>query len=160
MKARLFVCSLVVLLVIGGSLPTHASRSGNFTAHLSAGQEVQVPAVISNAQGEAIFKLSDDGTELTYNLVVANIENVKFAHIHMAPTGVNGPVVAFLFHGPTLTGRTQGVLAEGTISASDLVGPLAGHPLSDLVAAIQSGGAYANVHTDAYPAGEIRGQIK
>ena len=45
-------------------------------------------------------------------------------------------------------GRFDGVLATGTITAADLVAPLAGHPLSDLVAAIQSGHAYVNVHTN------------
>ena len=160
MKTRLAGTVLVGLLAIGVVGPTHASSGRNFTAHLSASQEVQTPAVVSDAQGEALFRLTDDETALSYKLIVANIENVKFAHIHMAPAGTNGQVVVFLFHGPTIAGRTQGVLADGTISASDLIGPLAGHPLSDLVSALRSGDAYANVHTDAYPAGEGRGQIK
>ena len=54
------------------------------------------PSVDTLARGVATFQLSDDGTELTYRLVVANIENVVAAHIHLAPAGVNGPVVAFL----------------------------------------------------------------
>ena len=160
MKTRLVGIVLVTLMGIGVASPIHASPKIHFSAHLSAGQEVQTPAVVSDAQGEALFQLNEDGTALGYKLIVANIENVKFAHIHMAAAGVNGPVVAFLFHGPTITGQTQGVLAEGTIGAADLVGPLAGHLLSDLISALRSGNAYANVHTDAYPTGEVRGQIK
>src|SRR2546426_2061812 len=38
--------------------------------------------------------------------------------------------------------------SHGTITAANLIGPLAGHPLSDLVAALSDGGAYANVHTN------------
>lgn len=41
----------------------------------------------------------------------------------------------------------------------DLVGPLAGMTLEDLVALIESGDAYVNVHTVANPGGEIRGQV-
>ncbi|TMB98315.1 MAG: CHRD domain-containing protein [Chloroflexi bacterium] len=160
MRARLLILSLVALLAICVPFTTQAAAGTTFTAHLSAGQEVQTPAVVSNAQGQAIFHLNAEGTELRYKLIVANIDDVMFAHIHTAVAGANGPVVAFLFHGPTISGRTQGVLAEGTITASDLVGPLAGHSLSDLVSALESGGAYANAHTTAYPAGEIRGQIK
>ena len=84
---------------------------------------------------------------------------------------MNGPIVAFLY-GPVAAGggRTDGVLAEGTITAANLIGPLAGHPLSDLVTALDTGNAYANVHTNDgvdgvntgpgdFPGGEIRGPI-
>jgi len=80
--------------------------------------------------------------------------------------------VAFLY-GPAAPGggRSDGVLAEGTITAANLVGPLAGHPLSDLIAAMEAGNAYVNVHTNDgvappntgpgdIPGGEVRGQIR
>jgi hypothetical protein len=108
-----------------------------------------------------MFTLNAAGTEISYKLIVANTEKIKFAHIHMAPKGENGPVVAFLLHEQKpSTGLVNGVLAEGTIKQSDLVGPLAGKPLSDLVKALENGTAYANIHTDKYPAGELRGQIR
>src|SRR5439155_11311429 len=116
--------------------------------------------------------LNDAGTELSYQLIVANIDNVIAAHIHLGPPQVNGPIVVFLA-GPFAPGggRTDGVLAEGTITAANLIGPLAGHPLSDLVAEMESGNAYANVHTNDgvdgvntgpgdFPGGEIRGPIR
>jgi hypothetical protein len=134
----------------------------NFRAHLSPDQEVHV--VESNATGQAIFQLSKDGTELSYKLIVANIENVTMAHIHLAPAGVNGGVVAWLYPSSPppqlIPGKSNGILAEGTITASSLVGGLAGQPLSALVDAMQEGRTYVNVHTSAYGAGEIRGQIK
>jgi hypothetical protein len=63
------------------------------------------------------------------------------------------------------------VLATGTITAANLVGPLAGHPLSDLIAAMSTGNAYVNVHTNDgvgapnsgpgdFPGGEIRSQVR
>jgi hypothetical protein len=89
--------------------------------------------------------------------------NVTMAHIHLAPAGANGPVVAWLYpSGPPaqlIPGRFNGVLGAGTLSDANLVGPLAGEPLSALIDAIQSGNAYVNVHTSQYPGGEIRGQI-
>ena len=62
------------------------------------------------------------------------------------------------------------VLATGTITAANLVGPLAGQPLSALLAELRSGNAYANVHTNDglgdpntgpgdFPGGEIRAQL-
>jgi hypothetical protein len=46
------------------------------------------------------------------------------------------------------------------LTANDLKGDFKGKSINDLVALIKSGDAYVNVHTDGYPDGEIRGQIK
>lgn len=127
-----------------------------FTAHLSGGQEV--PPNDSQATGQAIFRLSADGTELHYRLIVANLENLTASHIHVAEAGFNGTVVAFLYAGP-ISGFFSGVLAEGVITSGNLVGPLAGHPLEDLVNLMLAGSTYTNVHTTQFPGGEIRGQI-
>jgi hypothetical protein len=136
--------------------------SHQFIAPLSGDQEV--PAVDTRARGQTIFRLSKDGSELSYRLIVANLHDVTQAHIHLAPAGVNGPVVAWLYpSGPPaqpIEGRFSGVLAEGTITADDLVGLLAGHDLEDLVALMRAGETYVNVHTAEYPPGEIRGQIR
>jgi hypothetical protein len=67
----------------------------NFRAHLSGDEEV--PAVDTRAQGQAIFQLSRDGMTLHYKLIVANIEDVLMAHIHLAPAGENGPIVVWLY---------------------------------------------------------------
>lgn len=135
----------------------------NFRAHLSSDQEVAAVPVESMATGQAIFQLSKDGMSLHYKLIVANIEDVLMAHIHMAAAGANGGVVAWLYpSGPPpalLVGTTNGILAEGTIMAEHLVGDLAGMTLHDLVEEMKNGGTYVNVHTSSYPGGEIRGQI-
>jgi hypothetical protein len=105
-----------------------------FTAPLSGRQEV--PSNDSRATGNAVFQLSKDGTELSYKLIVANIQNVTMAHIHLAPAGANGPVVLWLYPSSPpaqlIAGRSQGILAEGTVTAGNLVGPLAGQALSAL----------------------------
>ena len=166
---KLFAVLLLGVTVLALAAPVDATER-NFVAHLSGRDEV--PSNASLAQGQAIFNLSADGTQLDYTLIAANIDNVVFAHIHLAPAGVNGPVVAFLF-GPAAPGggRFSGVLAEGTITAADLIGPLAGQPLSALVDAMLASNTYVNVHTDDgvapggtgpgdLPAGEVRGQIR
>ncbi len=160
-----------VLLLAVASLPAAGAPpdANNFVAHLSGDQEV--PIRDTSATGQAIFHLSEDGTALHYKLIVANIYNVVASHIHLGPAGVNGAVVAFLA-GPfqAAGGRSDGVLAEGTITSANLTGPLAGMNLSVLVAAMRSGGAYVNAHTNDgvaptntgpgdFPGGEIRGQI-
>ncbi len=82
------------------------------------------------------------------------------AHIHLGAKGKNGPPVANLFTGPKKEGIFSGTLADGTLTDENLMGSLAGKPLSSLVDMIKKGNAYVNVHTDKYPDGELRGQIK
>ncbi|HXF60213.1 MAG TPA: CHRD domain-containing protein [Caldilineaceae bacterium] len=159
---------LAVMLLAVASIA--ASSTKNFRTHLSGDNEAPDPRD-TNAQGQAIFKLSKDGESLEYKLIVANIENVVAAHIHLGEPGENGPVVAFLFGNvPPGGGRTDGVLAEGTITKDNLLNDLAGQPLSALIEAIQSGNAYVNVHTNDgvdpantgpgdFPGGEIRGNF-
>lgn len=146
------------LLIIAPVLAAEASSTQrNFTAQLSGDEEV--PAVDTQATGAAKFQLNKDGDELSYKLIVANIDKVSMSHIHLAPAGENGPVVAFLYNEAPSNERSDGVLAEGVITSADLVGPMSGMTISDLVAEIQAGNTYVNVHTTDFPGGEIRGQI-
>ncbi len=152
------------------AFPVIALGADFVAAPLTGG--VEVPPNDTRARGNAHFDLSADGTQLSYKLIVANIDNVIAAHIHLAPPGVNGGVVAFLFGPkPAGGGPSNGVIAEGTITAANLVGSLAGQPLSALINNLQSGNAYLNVHTNDgvappntgpgdIPGGEIRSQIR
>ena len=160
------------LLILGFALITFAgiAQASDYLSPLSG--DVEVPARDTKARGNAIYKLSDDGLTLHYRLIVANIDNVVASHIHLGPKGVNAPVVVFLYGSvPPGGGSVNGVLAEGTITAANLIGPLAGQPLSVLLAAMQAGNTYTNVHTNDginptntgpgdFPGGEIRGQIR
>ena len=161
-----FVLPLILLAALLGScellddyLPKDTNaKTVTYVAFLSGNQEVPAVAAVGAAQGT--FTLNKEKTEISYQLVVANTDKIRFAHIHLAPAGQNGPIVADLLEtqNPS-TGLINGELAKGTIKAEDLTGPLAGKPLSDLIQALETGSAYANIHTDRFPAGELRGQI-
>ena len=156
MKSMKILFGILFTLLMTMSLGMAATQT--FHARLS-GKEA-VPAVKTKAKGEATFKLSKDGKDLTYTLTVKDIDNVTLAHIHAGKKGENGGPVATLFGGPKKEGKTNGMLAKGTITDKDLGGVLAGKTIGDLVTMIKDGGAYVNVHTDKNPGGEIRGQIK
>lgn len=169
-KVRPLVLALcVVLLGAAGALPaaaqtpTPGAAAQPFAAML-AGCAV-TPPVSTQAQGAALFQLSPDGNTMSYAITVFDINNVSEAHIHQGARGQAGPIVVWLFPSPTDqtpqtgTGLANGLLVGGTFTANDLVGPLAGKSLADLVQLIRSNNAYTNVHTTANPGGEIRGQI-
>ena len=63
------------------------------------------------------------------------------------------------------------MIAKGEITSANLMGSLAGQPLSALINQINAGNAYVNIHTNDgvapadtgpgdFPGGEIRGQIR
>ena len=124
----------------------------------------QVPAVDTKASGEATFQLSDDGMSLSYKISVVDLENATMGHIHLAMAGANGPVATWLYPSApppvTKAGKFTGVLAEGTLTAASLTGPLAGKTIADLMTEIKNGNAYVNIHTEKNPNGELRAQIK
>jgi CHRD domain-containing protein len=149
---------------IRGRVSAAAGEDNGFAAHLTGTQEVITTGTsapgTSLGTGRATFRLSDDGQSLRYRLSVFHITGVFQAHIHLNGAGVNGPVVVFLFRSATPTGEVNGLLSEGTITADNFVGPLFGHPFSELLTDIRSGDAYVNVHTlPNHPGGEIRGQV-
>jgi hypothetical protein len=128
----------------------------------------EVPSIMTAAVGEFEAKIIDDAA-IEYTLSYTGLEGgaTLFAHIHFARDGVNGGVMVFLCNGgpvpkpvcPTVSGTVMGV-----ITPADVIGP-AGQgvePLNfaDLIRALRTGTAYANVHTTRFPGGEIRGQIR
>ena len=162
-----YVVPLVSTAVTGS--PEVKTDSPLSSTHLTGDHEV--PARPTNAQGQALIKVSDDGLSITYKLIASNIENVVASHIHIGSPTVNGPIAVFLFGNvPAGGGRHDGILAEGTLTAANLIGPMLNHPMADLIAAIRAGNAYVNVHTNDgvaptntgpgdFPGGEIRGQL-
>jgi Ca2+/Na+ antiporter len=128
------------------------AQEQKFSASLSGSQEV--PPNTSTAKGWAWLKPMGD--TVWYKVNATGIDKVTMAHIHNAKAGENGDPIAMLqiakSSGPTL--------AQGNITGSDLMGSLAGKSITDLVAKMQSGETYVNVHTNANPNGEIRGQIE
>lgn len=152
------VISVIAFTIFLTASLSMAATGGVFKAKLTGKEEV--PATMTKATGEAIFKLGKDGKEITYILKVKGIENAKAAHIHVGKMGEEGAPVVGLFAGPKKEGKFSGELVKGTITDMNLIGPLAGKTIGDLVEMIKSGGTYVNVHTDAYPGGELRGQIK
>jgi hypothetical protein len=170
-KIFFLVTAAAVVFALSSLAPGSAAPKGvQFSAKLSGANEV--PPRTTDAVGKALFRLNDDGTEVKYRLIVDGISNVVAAHIHIAVEGVNGPVVVFLA-GPLAPGGgpSNGVLSEGSFTAANLVGPLAGQSLSVLLESMRNGGAYVNVHTNDgidpqntgagdFPGGEVRGQIR
>ncbi|HSV99299.1 MAG TPA: PQQ-dependent sugar dehydrogenase [Sedimentisphaerales bacterium] len=119
----------------------------------------------SPATGLTTLQLNAARDTVSYQLKVQGIVNVTMAHIHVSTEpGANGPAAVWLFPSAPpamlLPGEFTGPLGTGSSTATNFVGPLAGRTMADLLAAIRENRAYVNVHTEQFPAGEIRGPLK
>ncbi len=161
MKYTLVVGVVLVLALIPLGTGSAQQRTA-WVAWLSGAEEV--PAVNTRADGRATFELNAQRTSIVYYVTVNNLNNVLMGHIHVGAAGANGPIAVWLYPAappPVLRpGVTSDVLATGTITAANFTGPLQGRQLGDLINLLDSGGAYANFHTQAFGGGEIRGQIR
>jgi hypothetical protein len=159
------------LLVVGGvflaamSAYAGGKSDDNFKARLSGLREV--PAISTTGGGEFRARVNERDQTIRYQLSYDALEGTDtlFAHIHIGQTDVNGGVAAFLCGGGGKPACPDtGGMVEGTITAADVIGPagqgVAASEFSEMVGMMRSGNAYANVHTNKHPPGEIRGQIK
>ena len=160
----------LALVVVGSMLAVdRRARADNDSnaLHARLGGYDETPSVSSTGSGEFRSRISRDETAIDYELAYEDLEGntILFAHIHLGQRHIAGGVAAFLCGGggkpacPPSPGRVR-----GRITAADVVGPagqgLAAGELDELIRAMRSGAAYANVHTDKHPSGEIRGQIR
>jgi hypothetical protein len=121
-----------------------------FEAHLTGSQEV--PPLKFRA------RLSEH--ELEYRLLIRKVTGLTQAHIHLGQPGKVGPIVAFLYGLNAPDGSLEAALVSGSIKSENLLGPLKGQPLRELIKEIVRGNAYVDVHNNQYPDGRIRGQVQ
>lgn len=155
---RIFLAASL-LLALGLSQSCSDSTTGpvlptEFTAGLSGANE-RPNGNASTATGAATVTLTE--TSLTFSISVTALTSPTAAHIHVGKASVSGGVILGLTPAAPPTGTFTGVFNSGTVSAADLAG--AAVSLASLAALIRNGDAYVNVHTTAFPGGEIRGQL-
>jgi len=85
--------------------------------------------VTTSAYGIASFQLVPVGHQqvMSYRLSLKNITGVTGVQINSGKQGENGPVVAVLFKPSIPTGAINGTLTAGTLTSSELTGPLHGN---------------------------------
>lgn len=177
----------VLLAVAGAALlwacadddvPATAPILRNFLVALTPAEEVPpVAGVTSSGESRVTVRTERnlstgelDTAAVLVETIVSNIDSVTAAHIHAGAPGTNGGIIVFLtptyalVNGqrvartpPSNTTTLNGALSYVAITrASAFSAPFT---YDSLLARINNGTAYVNVHTRRNPAGEIRGQI-
>lgn len=160
---RFTLVTLLVILALLVTIGTALASESRTVFRTGLGGEAAESG--SDAHGNAVFMFKDDGSTMKYKLVVNGLDNVTMAHIHVAAVaGGDGPPVLWLYPDASppslIEGTFNGLLGSRTVMSGDLTGAAGVTSLAELMAAIEQGRAYVNVHTSAFPGGEIRGTIR
>ncbi len=137
------IAAVATIGITGCSMMDRKSESNQvaFTTQLRAANEV--PPVASQGIGSVDAVLNKDTNLLRWK--------VNFS-------GLTGPATMAHFHGPAAVGANAGVALAWT---GPVVSPMEGSATLTPAQAVDlmAGRWYANIHTAAHPAGEVRGQM-
>ena len=164
----------IFIAVMAGLLTTASVARGETVQATLTGYEETPAAVSTAASGEFTATISPDGTSIDYRERYGGLQApVTQSHIHVGQLAITGSVVIFLCQtsaNPDPTGLApqcpQEGIVTGTITSQNVIAggtasqQLAAGDLAAVITAIRAGAAYANVHTQVSPGGEIRGQLR
>ena len=126
----------------GGSERSGAGSGATQAASLKLSGAEEVPPVTTSATGTGTITVRPDRS-VNGSVTTTGI-NATMAHIHQAPRGANGPVIVPL----TKTGEnTWSVPTGSTLTEAQYE-------------AYRAGNLYVNVHSAAFPGGELRAQLR
>lgn len=137
--------SKLALMLAGGLIAAPAIAQDNL-AYLGTsmfGEYEVAGGAGEEATGDFSAELDLDSGRICYMLEIDGIDDFAAAHIHKAPAGENGP--------PVLTLELLGPDGDDVCALADV------ELLRDI--AKNKADYYINVHTIAFPAGAIRGQL-
>jgi len=161
-----------------------AEMSGYHEVHFVAGNGTPTGlpalrgAISTKAKGKFRAFIDDANNRILYELEYSGLESpVTQSHIHFGQRHTAGGIVVWLCQTAgrpapasvaavtpfcpqdTSSGPVRGTITPEQVLAQDAQGIAAGE-FDEVVRAIRAGAAYANVHSQTFSPGEIRGQIE
>jgi hypothetical protein len=140
-RAAALLGTVLVLLLLG-AMPASAAGGRTFTTTLLGASEFPGPGD-PDGSGTASVTVGGRG-ELCWSIEVQGIGPIVFAHLHVGTAGEMGPIVTDLMPGGVFA--ATGCVNIGRAQAVEILKNPAGF--------------YVNVHTDEFPEGALRGQLR
>ena len=163
-RVRLILCSATSAMFIALTAPITLPAATIYMTVLAGGNEV--PSSGSPATGTSIVTLNGNllSVNETYSGLVGGA--AAAAHIHCCSSiGVNAPVAVPFIGFPATTSGTYMQTFDSTLASTYTAafvtasGGTAALAEAALIAGLNNGQTYANIHDAVYPGGEIRGQL-
>ncbi|HLZ65232.1 MAG TPA: CHRD domain-containing protein [Aliidongia sp.] len=146
MKIGLQAGMAAMALALAAFVAAPSAEAKTITYRVSLNGPSEVPPTTSKGTGTGIVKYDDETKALSWN--------IKFS-------GLTGDATAAHFHGPAKPGVAANVMVPAAPKGGVLISPIVGSSTltDDQAKALTDGMLYFNIHTQANPAGEIRGQV-
>jgi hypothetical protein len=145
--------------LLGSVAVPAAAQTVQLTATLSGDQETPAPGVLTGAYGAAVVTVDLATQTVSWTIDVFNLPTgTNNAHFHVGGPGVAGPTVvniafpANISNDYRLTGSATS--ANLTVRAEQGI-----RSWEDFLQSLLGGQTYLNIHSTAFPGGEIRGQV-
>lgn len=140
---------------VRGQLAYASGGAVTYAAELRPSNEV--PPANSNAFGSAFITFDPINNTIAWDARAVGIANPTASHLHRGAAGANGPVVInFATSAAQIPGgRTSGA---GPVTAFQSAN-LQSADLANLATPAGAAGYYVNIHSSAFPGGEVRGQL-
>ena len=157
----IFIALTLFVASAGVNLTVFAQpQKPHFIADLS-GKSAIPPNLSTKATGKAIFTVTDGGNKMLYSVNATKINGVTdVVLVFSRGEPLRASDVAYLRLGSQQgpTGPINGALVQGNITSSNLLGPLEGKHISDLIKDMIDGHIYLWVTTAMSPPG-IAGKV-
>ena len=155
-RTFLYVLMTLALVATATTAPRAQGGTQTLVAYLTGGGET--PAVNTGAYGKATITINPGTGEVSWVVDVFNLPTGLIAsHIHVGSANLSGPVM--INFAPTNLTQSGPFRFTGSTTNFVALADKGIRSMQEAMIAIASGNTYVNVHTQANPGGEIRGQL-
>ena len=164
---------LVTVAVVTAADANGRKKPETVRAWLSGYEEVQTGVGAISSPGRGFFRavIDEDAGTIQYSYTYDGVANITQSHLHFGQHHTSGGITVFLCTNlappanvpapqacPASPGQITGTITEADIIALPAAGLVKSFPA--LVDAIRHEAVYVNLHSTAFPGGEIRGQLR
>lgn len=175
MKTTSFIAAAAL---VGCTLPTlalaqSADHAGTHGVQVWLDGYQEVPSVSTTGRAVLRAELERANGRVHWHLRYFNLEgNLQQAHIHFARRGVNGGIVLYLCSNlpgapagtpacpGTRSGEVSSFLTPSDITTGAVAQGIEPGEADELGRALLAGALYVNIHTESWPSGELRAQLR
>jgi hypothetical protein len=165
---------VAVVAILGVVAVAVATNGGRKVQERLTGYEETPMTISTTGSGKFEASFSRFGEKFRYELSYRDLEgSVTQAHIHFGAKATSGGITVWLCaNNPPIMNAPAGTQScpaspatiTGIVGPENVVGPssqgIGPGEFDELLAAMDAGVTYVNVHSSLYPTGEIRAQIE